>query len=158
MTLDRAAVAAAVRQLDLQDLASRRWFAAKGEVPSSARLAHAFLLAPDAVLALIDLVSGDRGERRARYAIPFVLREGVVREASEGEGAWRALGAAIAEARAIPAMPRDAGFDDAAAGSAPGPIRKARTLGSSRSIKASAIFSPMGTATEIAMQRSPAAP
>ena len=42
--------------------------------------------------------------------------------------------------------------------SEPGPIFSARTLGTSRSISASAVCSPIGTATEIAMQRSPAAP
>ena len=111
----RAAVAAAVRELDLEDLASRRWFAAKGEVPSSARLAHAFQLAPDAALALVDVASGERGERRDRYLIPFLLSDGVIREAVEGDGAWRALAAAIGEGRTIPAMGRDGGSVPAAA-------------------------------------------
>ncbi len=75
-------------------------------MPSSARLAHAFALSPDAVLALVDLRSGERGERTDRYAVPFVLRKGTVREAVEGDGAWCALAAAIAEGRTIPAMTR----------------------------------------------------
>jgi trehalose synthase-fused probable maltokinase len=104
LILDRAALAAAVRELDLEDLASRRWYAAKGEVPSSARLAHAFALGPDAALTLVDVLAGERGERRERYAIPYVLRDGVVREAVEGDGAWRALAAAIGEGQSIPAM------------------------------------------------------
>ena len=91
--------------LDLDELAARRWYASKGEVPSSARLAHAFALAPDAVLALVDLRVGERLER---YAVPFVLRDGSVREAHEGDGAWRAVAAAIADGRAIPALARDA--------------------------------------------------
>ncbi len=106
---DRAALAAAVRELDLEDLASRRWYVAKGEVPSSVRLAHGFLLAPELALALVDVASGERGERRDRYAIPFVLRNGVVREAVEGDGAWRALAVAIGEGRTFPAMGRDGG-------------------------------------------------
>jgi maltose alpha-D-glucosyltransferase/alpha-amylase len=109
LIFDRAALAAAVRELDLEDLASRRWYAAKGEVPSSARLAHGFLLAPDLALALVDVASGDRGEGGERYAIPFVVRDGAVREAAEGDGAWRALAVAIAEGRSIPAMARDGG-------------------------------------------------
>jgi maltose alpha-D-glucosyltransferase / alpha-amylase len=105
--IDRAAVSAAVRSLDLPDLASRRWYVAKGEVPSSARLAHAFALVPECALALVDVRSGERGERAERYAVPFVLRDGVVREAAEGDGAWRALAAAIAEGRTIPSLARE---------------------------------------------------
>ena len=103
MTIDRPSVAAAVRALDLDALADRRWYASKGERPSSARLAHAFALAPDAVLALVDLRAGERGEGTERYAVPFILRDGAVLEAAEGHGAWRALAAAIAEGRTIPA-------------------------------------------------------
>ena len=74
----------------------------------SARLAHAFALAPDAVLALVDVETGQQGVRTDRYAIPFVLRDGVVREAADGDGAWRALAAAIAGGLTIPGMTRDA--------------------------------------------------
>jgi maltose alpha-D-glucosyltransferase / alpha-amylase len=56
----------------------------------------------------VDVRSGERGERTDRYAIPFVVRDGVVREAGEGDGAWRALAAAIADGRTIPALARDA--------------------------------------------------
>jgi maltose alpha-D-glucosyltransferase/alpha-amylase len=107
--IDRAAVAAAVRNLDPGDLVSRRWYAAKREVPSSVRLAHAFALAPDAVLALVDVSAGPAGERRDRYAVPFVERDGALREAVEGDGAWRALAAAIGDGRTIAAMGRDGG-------------------------------------------------
>jgi trehalose synthase-fused probable maltokinase len=109
LALDRAAIAAAVRAIDLEELASRRWFAAKGEVPSSARLAHAFGLGDDAALALVDVSSGERGQRRDRYAVAFVLVDGDVREAAEGDGAWRALAAAIGQALTIPSMARDGG-------------------------------------------------
>jgi hypothetical protein len=68
------------------------------------RLAHAFELAADVVLALIDVRAGQRGERTDRYAVPFILRDGAVREAVEGDGAWRALAVAIAAGRAIPAL------------------------------------------------------
>jgi hypothetical protein len=39
-----------------------------------------------------------------------------------------------------------------------GATLRARTFGTSFSTSASAVFSPIGTATEIAMQRSPAEP
>ena len=105
--LDRAAVARAVRDLDLADHATRRWYAAGGEAPVSAHLAHAFALASDVALALVDVATGGPRERTDRYVIPFVLRDGVVREAAEGDGAWRALAAAIAGGRTIPGMTRD---------------------------------------------------
>ena len=92
-TLDRAAIAAAVGALD-------------ADGSSGARLAHAFLLAPDAALALVDLQVGGH---RERHATPFVLRDGEVREAVAGDGAWRALGVAIATGRSIPALPREPG-------------------------------------------------
>jgi predicted trehalose synthase len=119
VTLDRAAVAAAVRALDLGALAGRRWYASKGEAPTSARLAHAFALSDGAVLALVDLRVGEGPGRIERYAVPFVAAggsgragdgdggDGDAREATEGDGAWRALAVAIAEGRTIPAMTRD---------------------------------------------------
>lgn len=108
--LDVAAVLGAVRELDLADLATPRWYAAGDGTPVSARLAHAFALAPDVALALVDVETGATGGlegRPARYAIPFVLRDGVVREAADGDGAWRTLAAAIAGGRTIPGMTRD---------------------------------------------------
>ncbi len=64
----------------------------------------------------MDVRTGERGEegaraRTERYAIPFVVRDGVLREAAEGDGAWRALAAAIAGARSIAALV-PAGSDD----------------------------------------------
>jgi maltose alpha-D-glucosyltransferase / alpha-amylase len=116
MTFSRAGIAAAVRALDPDDLAARRWYAHKGERAVSARLAHAFPLSDVAVLALVDLrigepeAAGTTG-RNERYAIPFVRDpvSGTVREAAAGDGAWRALALAIAEARTIPALPHDPG-------------------------------------------------
>src|SRR5215204_3041349 len=110
MTPDRSAVAAAVGALDLAELAGRRWYAGKGERPTSASLAHAFPLSDDSVFALIDVRGGDGPEQVDRYALPFVRDEagaGSWREAAEGDGAWRALGAAIAEGMAIPALTKD---------------------------------------------------
>jgi len=118
MSLTRDAIAAAVRALDLEALASRRWFASKGEPPVAASLAHAFALGAEAALALVDVRVGDRLER---YAIPFVVDaaagDGVprraVREAEPGDGAWRALAAAIAEGRTIPGLARERGAGEA---------------------------------------------
>ncbi len=95
-------------------------------MPISARLAHAFLLAPDAALALVDLAVGEAGDgnaRRDRYAIPFVVRRGSVREAVEGDGAWRALAVAIAEGHTIGALERvgETGAPDAALVCRPAP-------------------------------------
>ena len=158
------AIAAAVRSLDLAELAARRWYAAKEATPASASLAHAFVLADDAVLALVDVASSDgaadasiaveqgaqephsrstgsgdvrssskhlagspggrgrgSGARLDRYAIPFVVEDGGWREAGDGDGAWRALAAAIAEGRTIPALPRD-GRADAGTGSGTGQV------------------------------------
>ena len=112
MILDRTSIAAAVRALDLSELAQRRWFAAKGEAVSSARLAHAFALTATHVLALVDLRVGEGNGRSERYAMAFAADldapEGV-REAGDADGVWRALAAAIAETRTIPALPRDGG-------------------------------------------------
>ena len=71
------------------------------------RLAHAFPLGPDAALALVDVRVGERETAAARYLVPFVRRDGTVREAAEGDGAWRALAAAIAEGWTIPALGRE---------------------------------------------------
>jgi maltose alpha-D-glucosyltransferase / alpha-amylase len=114
VTLDRAAIAAAVRALDLDALAGRRWYASKGSTPTSARLAHAFALSDDTALALVDLRVGEGAGHLERYAVPFVLAgaPGVppaVREAGDDDGAWRSLAVAIAEGRSIPAMARDGG-------------------------------------------------
>ena len=73
----------------------------------SASLAHAFALAPDLAIALVDVATDGPGQRTDRYAIPLVLRDGVVREAAGGDGAWRALAVAIAAGRTIPAMTRE---------------------------------------------------
>lgn len=117
MTIDRAAVAAAVRALDLDALARRRWFAHKGETVASARLAHAFALGPACALALVDLRVGEGEGRSERYLVPFVQRsDGAIVEAEPGDGAWRALAVAMAEGRTIPALGRDTGTGAAAMG------------------------------------------
>jgi maltose alpha-D-glucosyltransferase/alpha-amylase len=111
VTLSRSDVAAAVRDLDPADLAARRWYAHKGETPTSARLAHAFSLSDEAALALVDLRVGEGSGRAECYSVPFARDPltGIVREATDGDGAWRALAVAIAGGRTIPALPRDPG-------------------------------------------------
>ncbi len=118
MSLDRAAVAAAVRALDLESLARERWFASKGEPVSSARLAHAFALSGASALALVDLRVGEGAGRVERYAVAFTARAGgALAPATPGDGAWRALAVAMAEDRTIPALGRDPGSGGAARGS-----------------------------------------
>jgi predicted trehalose synthase len=94
---DRAAVAAAVRTLDLSSATG---------VPGTGELAHAFPLPVEAgVLALLALVDvGGEGRPRARHAVPLVVSDGAWRVAVPGDGAWRALALAIAEGRGIPAL------------------------------------------------------
>ncbi|MHB8891118.1 MAG: hypothetical protein ACYC65_03645 [Candidatus Limnocylindrales bacterium] len=60
-------------------------------------------MSDDAVLTLADLRIGEDG-RVERYAIPFVVRDGAIREARDGDGAWLALAAAIGQARTIGAL------------------------------------------------------
>ena len=57
------------------------------------------------MLALVDVSPAAETGEAQWYAIALVERDGVLREAREGEGAWRALAAAIAGARTIPALP-----------------------------------------------------
>ncbi|HEX5826769.1 MAG TPA: hypothetical protein VFY23_04555, partial [Candidatus Limnocylindrales bacterium] len=127
--VERSAIAAAVRRLDLDALARERWYATKDEVPSSAALAHAFVLGPHAVLALVDLRLGERGERTDRYVVPFTFiglgEETAAGEwvpATEGDGAWGALAACIAEGRTIAAVANDRVAPEA---EAPGPAAAA---------------------------------
>ena len=133
MTIDRSAVSAAVRALDLDALATRRWFVAKDAPPESASLAHAFALADDVVLALVDIRVGDRAER---YSIPFSRRDGDWVEAVEGGGAWRALATAIAEGRTIAALTRDGEPADLTVG------RGASTGGASGQVGAALVCRP----------------
>ena len=130
--LDRGAVAAAVPGIDRGNRASRRGYAAADEGPAPALLAHAFALAPDAVLALVDQATGEDDGRRDRFATLVVVRDGVVREAVAGDGAWRLLAAAIAEGRTIGALPRDGetGAPDAALVCRPSPGFEAAWEGS----------------------------
>ena len=64
----------------------------------------------------MDVRTGERGERVDRYLVPVVADAAAggggpdgpgAREAVDGDGAWRALGVAIAKGRVIPAMTRD---------------------------------------------------
>jgi maltose alpha-D-glucosyltransferase/alpha-amylase len=107
--VDHAAIADAVRGLDLEALAGERWYATKDERPSSATLAHAFVVGPGAVFALVDLRLGTAEERNERYSVPFSELDGSGRwvPAAPGDGTWRALAACIAEGRTVPALPAD---------------------------------------------------
>jgi trehalose synthase-fused probable maltokinase len=117
VSVDRAAVTAAVRALELEVIGRQRWFASKGEPISSARLAHAFALSGEHVLALVDLRVGEDAGRPERYAVPFLARsDGTVVAAEDGDGVWTALAVAIAEGRTIPALGREPGDGAAAKG------------------------------------------
>jgi trehalose synthase-fused probable maltokinase len=73
------------------------------------------------VLALVDVRGREENAPTERYVVPFVGRGGAAREAVPGDGAWRALAAAIAGGRTIPAMGR-AGGEAAGGGEASGQV------------------------------------
>ncbi|HEU0242702.1 MAG TPA: hypothetical protein VFQ75_02275 [Candidatus Limnocylindrales bacterium] len=156
MTPERSAVAAGVRALDPDDVEARRWYAGKGERPTSLSLAHAFALAEDAVLALVDVRTGPAGERVDRYAIPFVrTADDAWREATEGDGAWRALAAAIAEGRTIAALTEDGLPPAGASGGGAGQVGAALVCRPSPGLAAlwDPDAGPIRAATEIALGR-----
>ena len=102
--IDFAAVRGAVAGLDLEDLAGRRWFGAKGVDHRAGRLAHAFALADAAALALVDLTAGGdprplRPGVRAGRARPAARR----RSATARGGRWRRRSR---RGRTIAALPR----------------------------------------------------
>lgn len=105
-------IAAAVSGLDVSTLQRQRWFGGKGRQVDRISLAHAFVLpsVPSRagvtilVLAVVDVHAGTR--HPDRYSIPLVVDADGIREARVGDGAWHALGRAIAEARTLPGVPR----------------------------------------------------
>jgi maltose alpha-D-glucosyltransferase/alpha-amylase len=116
--LSRAAIEAAVRTLDRADIASARWFGAKGQSISSVELEHAFVLDPDAghVLAIASVRLDDGSTQRYTFA----LTGNPPRVAEPGDGAWRALLEAIVEGRTVPAITAGDSAQDGAA--RPGPV------------------------------------
>lgn len=106
--IDRAAVVAALQALDLIALAGARWFGAKGRAIRTVELDEGFVLDVQAghVLAIVSLTLDDRA--RERYSIALTGQP--LREASPGDGAWRALAVAMSRGTTIPALP--AGPDD----------------------------------------------
>ncbi len=106
--IGRASVAKAIARLDPAALADQRWFGAKGRSITAIVLDAAFVLEPDDphdahVLAIATLTLDD-GDRQ-RYQ--FALTGEPLREATPGDGTWRALAVAMAEGRAIAAMTDD---------------------------------------------------
>jgi maltose alpha-D-glucosyltransferase/alpha-amylase len=103
----RAAVEAALGRLDRDALAAERWFAAKGRTIGSIELEDAFELDTGApqVLAIARLGLDDGSSQRYTFA----LTGHPLRPAEPGDGTWRALAAAMAEGRAIGAIPADGG-------------------------------------------------
>jgi trehalose synthase-fused probable maltokinase len=106
--ISRTSVADAVARLDRAVLADQRWFGAKGRPITAIDLDAAFVLGPDDphdphVLAVATLALDD-GERQ-RYQ--FALTGDPLREATPGDGTWRAVALAMSEGRAIAAMTDD---------------------------------------------------
>ena len=111
-------IAAAIRNLDRAQIASARWFGAKGRSISSVELEHAFVLDPDAhhVLAIASVLLDDGATQR----YTFILTGNPPRIAEAGDGAWRALLQAISEGRTVPAIAAGDSGEDRADG--PGPV------------------------------------
>ena len=95
--MTRAAVEAALGRLDRDALAAERWFAAKGRTIVSIELEDAFELDAGAshVLAVARLGLDDGSSQRYTFA----LTGRPLRPAEPGDGAWRALAAAMADGR-----------------------------------------------------------
>jgi len=101
----RAAAEAALGRLDRDAVAAERWFAAKGRTIVSIGLEDAFELdtAAPHVLAVARLGLDDGSAQ----AYTFALTGRPLRPAEPGDGAWRALAVAMADGRAIGAIPPD---------------------------------------------------
>ena len=101
---------AAVAALDLVAIADARWFGAKGRTVRAAALHEAFVLDASSahVLTLVEFTFDDG----SRQLYSLTMTGEPLREARPGDGAWRALAAAISEGRTIAALPR--GEDPAA--------------------------------------------
>ena len=111
--LTRADVEAAISSLDLETVAAARWFGEKGRAIEAIELDEAFVLddAAPHVLAITSARLADGGS--SRYS--FALTGRPLRPAEPGDGAWRALAAAMADGRAIAAIPADGAAAPAAA-------------------------------------------
>ena len=101
----RAEVEAAVAGLDRNALADARWFGGKGHSIASIGLDEAFVLDDQArhALATATFTLDDRTTQHYTIA----LTGSPLREARPGDGAWRALAAAMGEGRTIPSLRRD---------------------------------------------------
>ncbi len=105
----RPDVASAVAALDRAALAGARWFGARGRTIVEVDLDEAFVLDGTVphVLATVRCVLDDRTTQRYTVA----LTGSPLHEARPGDGAWRALAAAMAQGRTIASLGRTA--DDA---------------------------------------------
>ena len=99
-----------IAALDLDAVAEARWFGAKGRTIVGATLEEAFVLDREAphVLAIVVV----RARRQASPDVQPRPDRRPLRPAVPGDGAWRALGVAMAEGRTIAALPSG---DDATA-------------------------------------------
>jgi trehalose synthase-fused probable maltokinase len=114
-----AEITAAVRAIDPAEVSAARWFGDKGRAVERIEPTEAFALADGAVLAVVEVAIAG-GDRPSRYSVALTSVDDRLAPAAQGDGAWRALAAAIADGRTIPAVPRPA-----RPGSAPGPVTAA---------------------------------
>ncbi len=100
----RGSIQAVLDRLDRDGIATARWFGAKRRRVDALTLDEAFVLdeAPRHVLAIVTLRLDDGATQRYTFA----LTGAPLRVADAGDGAWRALAAAMGEGRVIAALPR----------------------------------------------------
>ena len=105
--LDRSIVADAIARLDVPAIEAARWFGAKGRPITAVTLDEGFVLDEAAPHVLAVVTTTVDGRERQRYQV--ALTGDPLREARPNEGAWRALAAAMAAGRAVPALPVEEG-------------------------------------------------
>ncbi len=105
--LDRSTVADAVARLDVPVIEGARWFGAKGRSITDVALDEAFVLEGVTPHVLAVITTTIDGRERQRYQV--ALTGDPLREARPGDGAWRALAAAMSAGQAIPALPVEEG-------------------------------------------------
>jgi maltokinase len=110
------ALATAVERLPVEELAARRWFGSAARPTGPLTLVEGFDLGDGHALVIVEV---DLDGGRDTYLLAMTREGAAYREAHEGDGAWHALAVAIAEGRAVGALPRPPAAGPAANGRAP---------------------------------------
>lgn len=94
----------ALRGLDLEELATRRWYAGKDRLPSSPALVDAFELDPaeDAWLVVVDI--GHDNGTRDRYLLPVRLEGSSLVEPPPDDAYWARLAGVVRRGAELPGL------------------------------------------------------